>query len=498
MPTKLEFDVVIVGSGAGGGTVASELALAAKDGLRVAVFESGGEFKASDNTQNEYEMASRYYIESGGLMNTEQTITFALAKAIGGATTVYTGTSLEIPKSVIEGWGLPSLTYEDLAPRYLKYKLQNNVQLLKEHELNRNNTLFRSACSSLSWSCEQFPINVKDCQGLGTCNLGCARLAKQGTHVVQLPYARQNGVQIFSWARVIKILGHLAWITIEPPRSGLEPSSLPCGEYVVHFKKLVLAAGAFGTPSILQRSEEFSHLDAVGRYFTCHPSVMIAGKHDTPIESQIGHPKSFFCDEFLRSKRFLLETCMYYPFTLTKNLWGFGEELDSFVKPFSHLQMVLAFAIDQPEANNRVIARGDENWSIHYSFSDDVKRSLSEAMLAAAEILFESGAKNVHVPTASEFLIPSSRRKDLVSLVRDRPFTFGKFTLSGAHLMGTCRMGVSSNDSVTDPWGRVHEHPDVYIADASLFPKPSEVNPYLTVMVIADRVAEALRRDLKI
>jgi len=61
--------------------------------------------------------------------------------------------------------------------------------------------------------------------------------------------------------------------------------------------------------------------------------------------------------------------------------------------------------------------------------------------------------------------------------------------------MGGCAMGSSAGDSVTDGWGRVHGLPWLRIADASLFPDSLEINPYLTIMALADRTAEALRTE---
>jgi choline dehydrogenase-like flavoprotein len=56
-------------------------------------------------------------------------------------------------------------------------------------------------------------------------------------------------------------------------------------------------------------------------------------------------------------------------------------------------------------------------------------------------------------------------------------------------------MGEGSVDSVTDAWGRVHGVPWLYVADSSLFPKASEINPYVTVMALADRAAESIRAN---
>jgi choline dehydrogenase-like flavoprotein len=57
-------------------------------------------------------------------------------------------------------------------------------------------------------------------------------------------------------------------------------------------------------------------------------------------------------------------------------------------------------------------------------------------------------------------------------------------------------MGKDASDSVTDEWGRVHGVPWLFVADSSLFPQCSEINPYVTIMALADRVAEKVRDDI--
>lgn len=71
----------------------------------------------------------------------------------------------------------------------------------------------------------------------------------------------------------------------------------------------------------------------------------------------------------------------------------------------------------------------------------------------------------------------------------------GKISVTSAHLMGGCAMGHDASDSVTDGWGQVHDVPWLYVADSSLFPQCSEINPYVTVMGLADRVAEGIRNN---
>lgn len=68
---------------------------------------------------------------------------------------------------------------------------------------------------------------------------------------------------------------------------------------------------------------------------------------------------------------------------------------------------------------------------------------------------------------------------------------------SSAHQMGTCRMSASEEDGVVDPFGKVWATQGLYVADSSVFPSASGVNPMITVMAIADRIARAVDRDLK-
>ena len=72
----------------------------------------------------------------------------------------------------------------------------------------------------------------------------------------------------------------------------------------------------------------------------------------------------------------------------------------------------------------------------------------------------------------------------------------GTTSVSAAHLMGGCGMGRSAADSVTDAWGRVHGLPWLRVADSSLFPDSLEINPYLTIMGLAGRVAQRARDEL--
>ncbi|HSS84684.1 MAG TPA: GMC family oxidoreductase, partial [Reyranella sp.] len=79
------------------------------------------------------------------------------------------------------------------------------------------------------------------------------------------------------------------------------------------------------------------------------------------------------------------------------------------------------------------------------------------------------------------------------ALIDRRHLKLGKISIQSAHPMGGCRIGADRTDSVTDDRGKVHGLDWLYVADGSLFPGSSGVNPYVTIMALADRVAESLR-----
>jgi choline dehydrogenase-like flavoprotein len=114
-------------------------------------------------------------------------------------------------------------------------------------------------------------------------------------------------------------------------------------------------------------------------------------------------------------------------------------------------------------------------------------------MKACARILFKAGAEAVHAPAGRKFLLDRADEERLDELIPFDGVQPGKVSISSAHLMGGCRMGRGPADSVTDPWGQVHGVPWLYVADASLFPGAAEINPYVTIMCFADRVAERIQ-----
>lgn len=495
-PGERSYDVVIVGSGAGGGTVAQALAPLVGAGKRVLVLEQGPRLTDAEFTGAELEMAGELYADGGGFLTSRGTLTLAFARVYGGSTVVYTGTSLTAPERVIRRWDVPGLGHADLQQRSQRYQRENNVHLLEDAEINDNNRLFVEGGRRAGYRVEQFPINVRGCRGSSLCNLGCPNQAKQGTNRVQLPAAERAGVEVVTRAEAVRIESDRTVVVrvAEPPAGGKGlPSEWAPGDYRVHARIVVSAGGAIGSTALLLRSA-LPLPRALGGRFTCHPALILVAEHPRPISNDVGHPKSYFVDRAVE-ERFVLETCMYFPFTTAKALTGCGADHSAFMHAFPRLQMILVLACDRPAPGNRITVDRRGRPVVHYAFAPDVVEGLAAGARASARIFFAAGADRVHTPFAEPPVIERAGAPGLERRIAARHFREGGVSISAAHLMGGCGMGRGAADSVTDAWGTVHGLPWLRVADASLFPDSLEINPYLTIMALADRVAEGVRRD---
>ena len=491
-----EVDIAIVGSGAGGGTVAHALRDLVSSGLRIALFEQGARLAQAEFTGRELEMSGALFEEGGAMQTANGSMSLAMGRTYGGSTVTYTGTSLMPVARAVERWNVPGVTHADLARRAEKYAAQNSVHFLDEEDINENNHLFVAGCRAAGTHAEQFPLNLKGCRGSGLCNLGCPNFAKQGTHRVQLPAAEAAGVQVVTRAEVRRVEERALVLRVHAPTAGRKgaPSEWAPGEYRVTAKAIVLAGGAIGTTALMLRSGYGDRLPQLGARYTAHPAHILVAEHARAIVNDVGHPKSYYLDR--PDEGFILETCMYFPFVTAKNLTGFGAEHSALLNAFPRLQMILVMAHDRAVPENRITIDAAGKPVVHYTFTPGVIRGLVAATRLSARIFFGAGAVRVHAPSADPPLIEAHDASRIDTLVHERHFLTHRISVSSAHMMGGCAMGRSASDSVTDAWGRVHDMPWLRVADSSLFPDSNEVNPYLTVMALADRTAEGVRADL--
>lgn len=492
MTRDLAYDIVIIGSGAGGGTVAQALAPMVAQGVKVLVLEQGPRLDDHEFTGREAEMADVLYEDGGGFLTADGTMTLAFGRLYGGSTVVYTGTSLIAPERVIRRWYVPGLEHADLERRSRTYMAENHVHYLPRVLINENNKLFFNGCYRAGFRAEQFPINLRGCKGSSLCNLGCPNGAKMGTHRVQLPNAERQGVEVVTRAEVLRLEERAAVVRVHAAPTGGKgrPSEWAPGDYRVTARVVIACGGSIGTSALLLRSPVTAALRGLGRGFTCHPAHILVAEHEREITNDVGHPKSYYLDRAVEDG-FVLETCMYFPFITAKNLTGFGSAHSALMNTFPRLQMILVLACDKAVPENRITVDKAGKAVVHYTFTPTVTRSMVAATRASARIFFAAGARRVHAPSADPPLIERGDAYRIDDLITAEHFLPGRISVSAAHLMGGCGMG-PEGVGVTDSRGRVYGVPWLRVADSSLFPDSLEINPYLTIMAMADRVAEGV------
>jgi choline dehydrogenase-like flavoprotein len=492
---KKHYNIVIVGSGAGGGTVANALIPLAQKGARIAILEQGPHYPHSFFTQREIEMM-RLFRFNGAWPVTSGEITIAAGQGVGGSTLMYTGVSFRLPQDVLEVWKVPDLTYEDLSSRFNRIENDIHVVLPSEKMVNDNNRLFQKGCQQLGWPVKKIPLNIKNCQKVGFCNLGCDSGSKQGTLEVQIPKAVSAGIDLIPNCEVHYISKKKIFATIQNPPHGTLKGPYPSGNICFHSDIIVLAAGSPCTPGLLLKSGFQKTNPWIGRNITLHPAMTLYGVYPKPIVNYRGFPKTYYTDQFTDSHDYYIETAFYYPFVSSRHLGIWGRDLSETMSMYNQLMTVLVLNHDKVMPENRITINRKGMIQVHYKLNKQIISSLCHAQIQSALIFFAAGCERVIMPCASPHVIHRNKNnpKELKQLIQTQNFIPIKTPVSSAHPQGGCAMG-AAGQSVTNSWGQVHGFPWLYVADASLFPKSAHVNPYLTVMALADRVGEHINEN---
>ncbi|HXH19085.1 MAG TPA: GMC family oxidoreductase N-terminal domain-containing protein, partial [Chitinophagales bacterium] len=421
-------------------------------------------------------------------------VTVSTGKAVGGSTLMYTGVTFRLPDDVCKEWNVEGITPQDLKPRF--DRLVNEVHAIEPDEEtfeNDNNRLFRVGCEKLGIPVEKLLINIKDCEQMGFCNLACARGHKQGTMEVQVPRALKAGIELIPNCTAERIKTGKVFATVLPAPDGTRPGALAAGSYELKAKKIILAGGTAGTPAILLRSGFQAQLPAIGKYVTLHPAMVVCGIYPTKIKNYKGFPKIYFTQAFSKTHHYYLETAFYYPFIQTKHTGLWGAELKYVMKHYNNLMDILILAHDDALPENKIMLDKNGEPQLSYTLTKQVIASLCHAQAQCAKIFVAAGCEEAVIPSAKKPLFKKSEvvgATHLEEFISPKYFLPNKTPVASAHPQGGCRMGTNTETSVTNSWGQVHGHDWLYVADASLFPKSSHVNPYLTIMALADRVAE--------
>lgn len=490
------WDVIVIGAGAGGGTVAAALAPLAHAGRRVLVLERGPRHAQLLPTPDELLSAETLYEGAGATFTADGTIALATGCVLGGSTALSTGISVVPSAATIGAWQVPGLEGAEIERRARQFAEAAGARFLDEAVINENNRLFLEGATRAGFAPHQVRLHLRGCRGAGICHLGCPNGAPQGTQHVQVPAAMAAGVQVITRADVRAVApGHVTVRVLDDDGAPDPLAAWSPGEYVLDAPCIVVAAGTLHTTGLLLRSGLGRALPRLGRGVTCHPSHLIVAEHPRAITNDVGHPTSYQLDHVAEGG-YLLEPCFSSPLVTARNLTGFGDAHAQVLAAYPRLQMLRATARDRAEGSNHVALDRDGQPVLHYRVSAAVRDALVAAQRTAARVAFGAGAVRVHVPAADP---PRLDRGDIgvlatrIDAALELP---GRVSLSSTQPLGGAAMGRGAQDSVTDAWGRVHGAPWLRVADGALCPDSPGIHPTLAIMALAERVAEGVRADL--
>ncbi len=480
-------DVVVIGSGAGGAVAAARVA---EGGLDVLVVEEGRQVDVHDFEGPMFDRFQEFCRDHG----TTQVwgtppIPLPLGRVVGGTTVVNSGTCFRAPARVLDRWrrefGIEGCSAHELAPYYEDAEHELNVRPVPWSLLGFNGETVHRGASSLGYSGGPLLRNIADCHGCGQCAFGCPTDAKQAMHLSYLPRAQAAGARVFSGCRVERIvcdegraIGVVATILDERDRRR--------GTLHVRADHVVVAAGAVHSPALLRRSGIPDPSGQTGSNLRIHPATGVAGVFDTEATSWKGTLQSYYIDEFFDSHDLMFEATHTIPSIGAGSLPGIGAPALSQAADMSRMA-TLGFYVSDTSAGAIRSVRGHVVPTYRLNALD--AHRIAQGIAIAAEVLLEAGATNVHAGLPGLGAITA--REDLVQL-RERHVPTAHLRLTAFHPMGTVRMGADPQRSVVDPYGRHHQVANLWVADASVFPTCVAVNPQMTIMAFAGRMAQEL------
>jgi len=486
---RLRAEAVVIGSGAGGGPAAAVLA---ESGLDVLVLEAGPRLGARDFSADESEMRMRL---GRALTTADAGQSLYAGRCVGGSTVINDCLCWRTPPEVLDSWrreyGLADLDDASFASFIERVWRDVHAEPTDRSHINRNAHRLEVGARRLGWAAGPMWRNVRGCARLGRCNFGCPIDAKQSSLVTWVPRAERAGARVMANARVDRIrveAGAVAGVDV----TTLDPDTgAPLGALRVDATRVCLAAGVLASGSLLQRSGIAPH--ASGRGLQFHSSVYVTGRFREPVHGYFGPTMAYAITEFSNvnghaGPGYMLENAAVQPIQTASVLPDAGEPHARAMAALPYLAHTVVVLRDH--TRGRVETGRDGSVQIHHTLGDDDLERLRHGMARAAEAYLAADAVEVHLPVHGYG--PVRSKADLERLA-GIPLDRSRFSLVYAvHLFGGAVMGQRREDSVCAPDGRCWDVRGLYVTDASGLPGNTGVNPQITVMANALRVATGM------
>jgi choline dehydrogenase-like flavoprotein len=466
---QISADVCVIGAGAGGAVVAAELA---EGGMSVVVLEEGHWHDPDSFTARPPEMLARLYRDGGQTMTLgNPPILLPLGRGLGGTTLVNSGTCFRTPPPVLARWerefGL-DVSEESLRPCFERVEKALSVSEVAPELAGANAEIARRGAERLGWSHGYLRRNARGCVGSGVCVFGCPTSAKQHTGITYIPRAKDAGAQIVTGAHVQQVL-------VESGRARGVRARMASGARIdVLAPIVVVSAGTIHTPMLFARSGLGSQSGELGQNLSLHPATAIFAHMDEIVDMGHGVPQSFYVDEFAE-EGIILEGVAGPPAYAAMALPLTGRRHTEAMADYRRLAQFGLMVSDSSRGSVRAVTGRP---LIHYDMQDADLLRFRAGLARVGELFEAAGAREVYLPLPGNVRPERARLRDL--------------KLMAFHPLGTARADARPTRGVIDGDLAVHGIMGVYVADGSAVPSALGVNPQLTIMALATRLAFGL------
>lgn len=482
---QLQADVVVVGSGPAGAAVARFCAVAGAD---VVVLEEGHEARPEHFQPSGLRAMAELYRDLGmSVALGRQVIPYLQGRAVGGTSVVNGAISWQLPRDVYDGWvaaepalaeALPWERYAE-AERFVEARL--GVTPTRPEVAGRKNELLARGAEALGLAHRPIRRNVDArCEGSGRCLQGCPRGAKLSVDRNFLPDAVSAGARVLSGVRVTRVV-------LERGRAvGVVARAAAGGEVRVRARRaVVLAASAIQTPVLLRDSGLTR--GPVGDGLMAHPGVSVTGLFDEAVQNHLGATQGHEVTG-LRHEGLKVEALGFDLSILAGRLPDVGRAFAARLPELS--RYAVWGAALKAQARGTVRSFGGRPF-VRYALTPDDVRLARRATRVLVELLLAAGAREVY-PGVPGMPAVVRTREEAARLELDGPLDARAYAMSMTHLFGTARLGRDPSTSVVGVDFQAHAAKGLSVADSSVFPSNTGVNPQVAIMAVAHCCAEAL------
>jgi hypothetical protein len=412
-------------------------------------------------------------------------IPFVQGKMVGGSSPINGAICWRMPRDVYDEWIqadpplAETLPFEEIESITDEIETRLNVKPTDPRIAGAKNLLMAKGAEALGLEHRPIRRNVSDCEGLGRCMQGCPKGKKNSVDATLLADAESYGTTVVTSVEVIELEKNRGRIVAV---RGLSASGAKVR--IRATRAVILAASAVQTPALLIKNRIYH--GPVGQGFSCHPGVSMGGRFPEPVRMWEGATQGHEVIG-LRHEGLKFEALGFGLAVMAGRLGGVGREFAKEVADMAH-QLDWGAAV-RAEARGRVRVMAGKARVFYTPTVRDVAlfrrglRIMGEMMLAAGADYVSPGVRGCKPRTSSI--------EDLIELEKSGPTNPAAYTAAITHMFGTCIMGSNAETSVVRTDFRHVTVDGLYLADSSVFPSNTGVNPQIPIMAIATLAARA-------